>query len=86
MVKRRSEALHTEEQRQLANDKLRHEFAQKATELDRLIQQQKTEITKNAMEARGTLEEQREQLKGLESKLTKHKQLLDDLEHCNQVG
>ncbi|KAA0197033.1 Alpha actinin sarcomeric [Fasciolopsis buskii] len=85
LVKRRSEALHTEEQRQLANDKLRHEFAQKATELDRLIQQQKTEITKNAMEARGTLEEQREQLKGLESKLTKHKQLLDDLEHCNQA-
>ncbi|VDP81440.1 unnamed protein product [Echinostoma caproni] len=85
LVKKRSDALHNEEQRQLANDKLRKEFAQMATEFDKFIQQQKTAITKNAMEARGTLEEQRDQLKRLESELMKHKKMLDDLDHCNQA-
>ncbi|KAF7259683.1 hypothetical protein EG68_02881 [Paragonimus skrjabini miyazakii] len=85
LAKKRSESLRLEEQRQLNNDNLRRQFAQKATEFDKWLQRQKADITRIALEGHGSLEEQRDQLKKLETDISKEKRLLDELEQCNHA-
>ncbi|TGZ70583.1 hypothetical protein CRM22_003120 [Opisthorchis felineus] len=85
LAKKRSEILREEELRQVNNDKLRRQFTEKATEFDKWLQQQKSNLARNAMEARGSLEQQRDELKNMEVEIAKHKRMLDELEQCNQA-
>ncbi|OON20807.1 spectrin repeat-containing domain protein [Opisthorchis viverrini] len=85
LAKKRSEILREEELRQVNNDKLRRQFTEKATEFDKWLQQQKSNLARNAMEARGSLEKQRDELKNMEVEIGKHKRMLDELEQCNQA-
>ncbi|CAH8611714.1 unnamed protein product [Dicrocoelium dendriticum] len=85
LAKNRNESLRQEEECQLNNDKLRKQFAEKATDFDKWLQQKKSEVNRNALEGRGTLEEQRDQLRKLESELSTHQRVLDALEQCSQA-
>lgn len=85
LTNKRSELLHNEHERQLANNTLRNQFAKLAEAFNASIENHRAEIVKIAMEARGTLEEQRDYLRRIESDLNKQQNMLKELEHCNQV-
>ncbi|VDQ00208.1 unnamed protein product [Trichobilharzia regenti] len=85
LTQKRSALLHSERERQLANDKLRREFAQKAEAFNSSIETHRAEIVKVGMESRGALEDQRNYLQKLEAELNKHQNKLNELEHVNQA-
>ncbi|CAH8841985.1 unnamed protein product [Trichobilharzia szidati] len=85
LTQKRSALLHSERERQLANDKLRREFAVKAEAFNSSIETHRAEIVKVGMESRGALEDQRNYLQKLEAELNKHQNKLNELEHVNQA-
>ncbi|CAH8491629.1 unnamed protein product [Heterobilharzia americana] len=85
LTQKRSALLHSERERQLANDKLRREFAQKAEAFNSSIEMHRAEIVKVGMDSHGSLEDQRDYLQKLETELNKHQNKLNELEHVNQA-
>ncbi|KAH8860703.1 Alpha-actinin [Schistosoma japonicum] len=85
LTQKRSALLHSERERQLANDRLRREFAQKAEAFNSSIETHRAEIVKITMESRCSLEDQRNYLQKLEEELNKHQDKLNELEHANQA-
>lgn len=86
LTQKRSALLHRERERQLANEKLRREFAQKAEAFNSSIETHRTEIVKVSMESHSSLEDQRNNLQKLEEELNRHQDKLNELEHVNQVS
>ncbi|KAK4469499.1 hypothetical protein MN116_007045 [Schistosoma mekongi] len=85
LTQKRSALLHSERERQLANDRLRREFAQKAEAFNSSIETHRAEIVKITMESHSPLEDQRNYLQKLEEELNKHQNKLNELEHVNQA-
>ncbi|CAH8521505.1 unnamed protein product [Schistosoma haematobium] len=85
LTQKRSALLHRERERQLANEKLRREFAQKAEAFNSSIETHRTEIVKVSMESHSSLEDQRNNLQKLEEELNRHQDKLNELEHVNQA-
>ncbi|CAH8478147.1 unnamed protein product [Schistosoma turkestanicum] len=84
LTQKRSALLHNERERQLANEKLRREFAKKAEAFNSSIETHRAEIVKASMESHSSLEDQRNYLQKLEEELNKHQNKLNELEHVNQ--
>ncbi|CAH8521151.1 unnamed protein product [Schistosoma rodhaini] len=85
LTQKRSSLLNRERERQLANEKLRREFAQKAEAFNSSIETHRAEIVKVSMESHSSLEDQRNHLQKLEEELNRHQDKLNELEHVNQA-
>lgn len=84
LAAKRSRWLANEEKRQKEIDVLRTNFASKAAKFHDWVEKQKKQIHRTAVEASGTLNDQRDRLKEIEVLLQQHRSLLDELEQCNQ--
>ena len=86
MIPERDEKLQQETGRQQTNERLKVQFAQMANQVGQWIQQRTSRMTDIGMNARGTLENQLQELKSLNDEINNFKEHVVELDNINTVS
>lgn len=86
LIPRRDQLLSSETERQQTNERLRVQFAQMANQVGEWIEQRNSRMTDIGMNARGTLEDQLRELRGLSEEINNYKEHIIQVDNLNTVN